>query len=79
MQEKLIVVKDERLMLLKKLCHLQGEIDPAALLAKSQMGSGSSPIPNPDGFTPKKSIKKRSSVETPGKFVQYAANPMLQN
>lgn len=62
MQENLVVVKEERLMLLKKLCQVQGEIDPASLLAKSQMGSSSSPSANSDSFTPKKSIKKRNSV-----------------
>lgn len=65
MQENLVVVKEERLMLLKRLCQLQGEIDPATLLAKSQ-GTSSSPVPTSDLFTPKKNVKKRNSVETPG-------------
>ncbi|OXU31590.1 hypothetical protein TSAR_010252 [Trichomalopsis sarcophagae] len=64
MQENLVVVKEERLMLLKRLCQLQGEIDPATLLAKSQ-GTSSSPVPTSDAFTPKKNVKKRNSVETP--------------
>jgi hypothetical protein len=66
MQENLVIVKDERLMLLRKLCQLQGEIDPATFLAKSQMGATGSPVQNSDIFTPKKNIKKRNSVETPG-------------
>lgn len=62
MQENLVIVKKERLFFLKKLYQVQGEIDPASLLAKSQMGCASSPSPNSDMFTPKKNIKKRNSV-----------------
>ncbi|XP_014204535.1 transforming growth factor beta regulator 1 [Copidosoma floridanum] len=65
MQENLVVVKEERLMLLRRLCQLQGEVDLGTLCAKSQMGSSSSPVANSDTHTPKKSAKKRSSVETP--------------
>lgn len=61
MQENLVVVKEERLMLLKRLCQVQGEIDPALLCAKS-----GSPGPNSDTVTSKKSVKKRNSIETNG-------------
>lgn len=66
MQGNLIHAKEERLMLLRRLCQVQGEIDPAAFVAKSQMGSSGSPVPNADPFTPKKNLKKRSNSETPG-------------
>lgn len=65
-QDNLIAAKKERLTLLKRLCQLQGEIDPSTSLSKSQVGSASSPVPNCDTVLPKKSIKKRNSVETPG-------------
>ncbi|KAJ8680228.1 hypothetical protein QAD02_016015 [Eretmocerus hayati] len=65
MQNNLVTVKEERIMLLKKLCQLQGETDPPAFAAKSQMGSSSSSAPNPDTPPPKKvSVKKRTTVET---------------
>ncbi|XP_058804049.1 transforming growth factor beta regulator 1 [Phymastichus coffea] len=62
-QDNLVSAKKERLMLLKRLCQLQGEMDPSSLLTKSQMGSSSSPVPNSDAFLSKKSIKKRNNIE----------------
>ena len=68
MQENLVIVKEERVALLRKLCQLQGEIDPASFLAKSQMGSSSSPTSNSETLTPKKNVKKRNSIEIPGTY-----------
>ncbi|XP_066590083.1 transforming growth factor beta regulator 1 [Prorops nasuta] len=64
MQENLMVVKEERLFLLRKLCQQQGEGDPATLLAKAQSNNINTPNFNMEGITPKKSVKKRNSTES---------------
>lgn len=64
MQENLILVKDERLFLLRKLCQQQGEIDANSVLSK-QSNFNSSAV-NIDGVTPKKSSKKRNSTDVSG-------------
>lgn len=61
MQENLILVKDERLFLLRKLCQQQGEVDANSVLSK-QTNFNSSAV-NIDGVTPKKSSKKRNSTD----------------
>ncbi|XP_015519696.1 transforming growth factor beta regulator 1-like [Neodiprion pinetum] len=62
MQENLLVVKEERHFLLRKLYQQQGEVDPT-MLTKSQTNSFGSPSPNHEGVAPKKSVKKRNSTE----------------
>ena len=64
MQENLITVKEERLFLLRKLCQQQGEADQPAVIARTQQNNVPLPIYNVDGVvTPKKSVKKRNSVD----------------
>ena len=65
-QDDLVVAQEERLLLLRKLCQLQGEIDPPSFYAKSQLGNSGSPIPHSDTVTLKKSSKKRNSIDIPG-------------
>lgn len=74
MQENLMLVKEERLFLLRKLCQQQGEIDPATMIARSQSNNVNSPSFNPEYSTPKKTVKKRVSTdgsETKNKTKRY--------
>lgn len=58
MQENLVVVKEERLFLLRKLCQLQGEMETVTMAQKmSSNHSGSSAS---DGVFKKSSSKKKS-------------------
>ena len=70
MQENLILVKEERLLLLRKLCQQQGEVDPNSVLPRSQSYINSPPI-NIDIITPKKSSKKRNSTDVSGMHCGY--------
>lgn len=63
MQEHLILVKEERLFLLRKLCQQQGELEPAALIARSQTNNINTGLYNPECSTPKKPTKKRISTD----------------
>ncbi|XP_043277978.1 transforming growth factor beta regulator 1 [Venturia canescens] len=63
MQENLVAVKEERLFLLRKLCQQQGECDPANIMSKAQPSNLSVLVPQVENPTPKKSIKKRNSVD----------------
>lgn len=74
MQENLMLMKEERLFLLRKLCQQQGEIDPATLIARSQSNNINSGPYNPECSTPKKTVKKRISTdgtETKNKAKRY--------
>lgn len=64
MQENLMLVKEERLFLLRKLCQQQGEIDPGTMMIRPQTNNLNSPSFNPEYSTPKKTIKKRISMDT---------------
>lgn len=63
MQENLVTVKEERLFLLRKLCQQQGEVDPAVAVARTQQNNLPVPAFNVESVTPKKSAKKRNSVD----------------
>lgn len=63
MQENLMLVKEERLFLLRKLCQQLGEIESNSLIARSQSNNANSPSLNPEGAAPKKTVKKRTSTE----------------
>ncbi|KYM91224.1 Transforming growth factor beta regulator 1 [Atta colombica] len=64
MQENLMLVKEERLFLLRKLCQQQGEMESnSTSLARSQTSNANSPSLNPECTTPKKTIKKRASTD----------------
>ncbi|XP_014471280.1 PREDICTED: transforming growth factor beta regulator 1 [Dinoponera quadriceps] len=72
MQENLMLVKEERLFLLRKLCQQQGE-ESNSMIARSQ-SSVNSPSLNPECATPKKTVKKRTSTdgsETKSKTKRY--------
>ncbi|XP_011636919.1 transforming growth factor beta regulator 1 isoform X1 [Pogonomyrmex barbatus] len=64
MQENLMLVKEERLFLLRKLCQQQGEIESNSTTpARSQTNNTNSPSLNPECTTPKKTVKKRTSTD----------------
>lgn len=65
MQENLMIVKEERLFLLRKLCQQQGEIDPSTMLPKTNVSHFNSPL-NTEYCTPKKPVRKRSSIDGSG-------------
>ncbi|KAG7205038.1 hypothetical protein KM043_005419 [Ampulex compressa] len=74
MQENLMLVKEERLFLLRKLCQQQGEIDPSTMIARTQSNNLNSGSFNPECSTPKKTVKKRISTdgsEIKGKAKRY--------
>ncbi|XP_043261048.1 transforming growth factor beta regulator 1 [Colletes gigas] len=74
MQENLVLVKEERLFLLRKLCQQQGDIDPSTVTARSQSNSINSIAFNSECSTPKKTAKKRVSTdgtETKSKTKRY--------
>lgn len=67
MQENLMLVKEERLFLLRKLCQQQGDIiDPSSMVARSQSNNINSGSFNTDCSTPKKTAKKRVSTDGSG-------------
>lgn len=64
MQENLMLVKEERLFLLRKLCQQQGEMESNSTnLVRLQSSSQqtNSPSLNSDCNTPKKIVKKRTT------------------
>ncbi|XP_029050102.1 transforming growth factor beta regulator 1 [Osmia bicornis bicornis] len=63
MQENLMLVKEERLFLLRKLCQQQGDIDPSSMVARSQSNNINSGSFNTECSTPKKTAKKRVSTD----------------
>lgn len=63
MQENLMLMKEERLFLLRKLCQQQGEIDPGTMMARSQSNNLNPPSFNSECSTPKKTVKKRISMD----------------
>lgn len=65
MQENLMLVKEERLFLLRKLCQQQGEMESNSSLARSQANNTNSPSVNLE-CTPKKPVKKRTSTDGSG-------------
>lgn len=66
MQENLMLVKEERLFLLRKLCQQQGEMESnSTSLARSQANNTNSPSVNLE-CTPKKTVKKRTSMDGSG-------------
>lgn len=69
MQENLLMVKEERHFLLRKLYQQQGEVEPTTTVTKPQGNSLGSPLPNPEGITPKKNAKKRNSTEALGAWI----------
>ncbi|XP_033323482.1 transforming growth factor beta regulator 1 [Megalopta genalis] len=74
MQENLMLVKEERLFLLRKLCQQQGDVDPSAVIPRSQSNTINSTLFNPECSTPKKAAKKRVSTdgsETKNKSKRY--------
>lgn len=76
-QENLVVVKGERLFLLRKLCQQQGEVDPSSVLPRSQINNNSSSV-NADGVKPKKNSKKRISTDVSGIYCEHISNPLHQ-
>lgn len=64
MQGNLKKAKKERLFLLKKLLQ-QGEMDPASLITKSQVGTANS-MGGSDGLA--KKSKKKTSVDVSGNY-----------
>ncbi|XP_035724855.1 transforming growth factor beta regulator 1-like isoform X1 [Vespa mandarinia] len=63
MQENLMLMKEERLFLLRKLCQQQGEIDPGTMMVRSQSNNLNSSSFNSECSTPKKTVKKRISMD----------------
>lgn len=62
MQENLMLVKEERLFLLRKLCQQQGEMESNSTnLVRLHTSNANSPSLNSDCNTPKKIIKKRTT------------------
>lgn len=61
-----MLVKEERLFLLRKLCQQQGDIDPSTMIARSQSNSINPSSFNPECSTPKKTAKKRASTDGSG-------------
>lgn len=66
MQENLMLVKEERLFLLRKLCQQQGDIDPSTMIVRSQSNNINANSFNPECSTPKKTAKKRVSTDGSG-------------
>lgn len=62
MQENLMIVKEERLFLLRKLCQQQGEMESNSIIARSQSNNMNSPSFNPE-CTAKKTVKKKASTD----------------
>lgn len=62
MQENLMVVKEERLFLLRKLCQQQGEMESNSMIARSQSNNVNSPSFNPE-CTAKKTVKKKAPTD----------------
>jgi len=71
MQENLMLVKEERLFLLRKLCQQQGEMESNSMVARSQSNNMNSPSFNPECATTKKTVKKRVSTDGTGVFAWY--------
>ncbi|XP_026671913.1 transforming growth factor beta regulator 1 isoform X2 [Ceratina calcarata] len=74
MQEHLMLVKEERLFLLRKLCQQQGDTDPPTIIARSQLNNINPGSFNAECCTPKKAAKKRGSTdgsETKAKAKRY--------
>lgn len=65
MQENLMIVKEERLFLLRKLCQQQGEMESNSIIARSQSNNMNSPSFNPE-CTAKKTVKKKASTDGSG-------------
>ncbi|EZA60785.1 hypothetical protein DMN91_001536 [Ooceraea biroi] len=63
MQENLMLVKEERLFLLRKLCQQQGEMESNSTIARSQSNNVNSPSFNPECATTKKTVKKRAPTD----------------
>ncbi|XP_029666910.1 transforming growth factor beta regulator 1 [Formica exsecta] len=63
MQENLMVVKEERLFLLRKLCQHQGEMESNSMVARSQSNNVNSPSFNPECAAPKKTVKKKTPTD----------------
>lgn len=61
-----MLVKEERLFLLRKLCQQQGDIDPSTMIARSQSNSINPSSFNSECSTPKKTAKKRASTDGSG-------------
>jgi len=66
MQENLMLVKEERLFLLRKLCQQQGEMESTSMIARAQSNNMNSPSFNPECATTKKTVKKRVSTDGTG-------------
>lgn len=62
-----MLVKEERLYLLRKLCQQQGDIDPSTMIARSQSNNINAVCSfNSECPTPKKTAKKRMSTDGSG-------------
>jgi hypothetical protein len=70
MQENLMLVKEERLFLLRKLCQQQGEMESNSMIARSQSNNMNSPSFNPECATTKKTVKKRVSTDGTGTLLR---------
>lgn len=66
MQENLMLVKEERLFLLRKLYQQQGEVEFTSTMARSQSNNMNSSSFNSEGSIPKKITKKRTSTDGSG-------------
>lgn len=64
MQENLVIVKEERLFLLRKLCQIQGDQDPAVNKNPYNVNHLNSIVLDTDGIIiPKKTARKRCSTD----------------
>ncbi|KAK0161591.1 hypothetical protein PV327_010046 [Microctonus hyperodae] len=63
MQENLVIVKAERLFLLRKLCQLQGETDIASIATKVQNNNLNTSLIDCDSGTTKRCTKKRNATD----------------
>ena len=63
MQENLVVVKEERLFLLRKLCQLQGEVESSNVAPKSNSSHSNLAFLNADGSFKKSSKKKYPNTD----------------
>lgn len=61
-----MLVKEERLFLLRKLCQQQGDTDPSTMIARFQSNNINCAPFNPECSTPKKTAKKRASTDCSG-------------
>lgn len=66
-----MIVKEERLFLLRKLCQQQGEMESNSMIARSQSSNVNSPSFNPESATSKKTVKKRTLVDGSGISICY--------